>query len=815
MRSERDGAQHITDRDGRRFLMIFAVLGSIIGATVVGLGALVLFTENRLTALVRGDAEDGTRVGKGENGDTLGMGSDVLVSSQSEISRNDPSLFVTPSDWKPYSEGWVDDSGSSVAIRFSGPTENTSSLSDVAKSLRDRADRGLQFHGEQLAQAPPDDPTFKNPTARLQRILGLLHMYDGDFEAAAAMFETAKETALPGAVFFRDNMHALLGVAALRQGELDNCVDCCNEASCLFPLAVEAQHAFPEGSSKAIEHFLAYLEARPDDLGIQWLLNVAAMTIGRYPDGVPEPYRMKLDSFESDRDVATFPNITTLVGLAARGPNMAGGCIVDDFDGDGLLDVFYSTYDPTMGAALFINQGNGSFIDRSESAGLTDQIGALNAVETDFNNDGLPDVLLTRGGWEGALRLSLLRNEGGRFSDVTIDAGLVEPIATQAAAWADYDLDGHVDLYVAGEYYGSQPDPRNRSRLYHNQGDGTFEEVGALAGVLNYRFGKGAAWGDFDDDGDPDLYVTNLGQPNRLYMNQGDGTFVDIADVTNLQGPMQAFACWWWDFDNDGLLDLYANGYGSSLTEVVRSQLLGESGVGEAPALYRNLGGGVFQDVTQEVGLDRAMMPMGANFGDLDNDGWLDFYLGTGTPLYSFLTPNVLFRNDQGIRFEDVTTAANVGHLQKGHGVAFADWDRDGDQDIFIEAGGATPGDKAHNLLFQNPGHGNHWLYLKLLGQQSNRSAIGAKIRLVVQEPDGETRSLYRVVGATSSFGGNGFPMTIGLGNATAIESLRIQWPIRDSEPQIINNLPLDSAVTITEGQDVPTIEQWSALPSP
>ena len=133
--------------------------------------------------------------------------------------------------------------------------------------------------------------------------------------------------------------------------------------------------------------------------------------------------------------------------------------------------------------------------------------------------------------------------------------------------------------------------------------------------------------------------------------------------------------------------------------------------------------------MTREVGLDRVWLPMGSNFGDIDNDGFLDFYLGTGSPPYSYLVPNVLMHNVGGRRFEDVTIASGTGHLQKGHGISFADWDRDGDLDLFLESGGAVPGDKAHNVLFENPGHGNRWLTLRLVGTRSNRAAIGARVR--------------------------------------------------------------------------------------
>jgi hypothetical protein len=204
--------------------------------------------------------------------------------------------------------------------------------------------------------------------------------------------------------------------------------------------------------------------------------------------------------------------------------------------------------------------------------------------------------------------------------------------------------------------------------------------------------------------------------------------------------------------------------------------------------------------VTAAVGLDRVVLPMGCNFGDIDNDGYLDMYLGTGRPSYLYLMPNVLFRNDGGRRFEDITAATGTGHLQKGHGVAFADWDRDGDADIFLEAGGAVPGDRAHNVLFQNPGYGNHWLTVKLVGTRTNRAALGAKIRLDLPSTAGSVASRYRIITTGSSFGGNPLACTIGLGRATMIQTLEVSWPTSGTR-QSFHGLPTDRAIEITEGQ--------------
>ena len=231
------------------------------------------------------------------------------------------------------------------------------------------------------------------------------------------------------------------------------------------------------------------------------------MTLGDYPDRVPPRYLIPVQPFRSKLDLGRFENVATLVGLVERGPALAGGCIFDDFTGDGRPDVFTTSFDVDHGASLYVNRGDGTFEDRSAAPGLDDQVYALNATRADYDNDGRPDLLLLRGAWEKPAPLSLLRNKGdGVFEDVTSASGLGVPIATESAAWGDYDDDGRLDLFVCGEYRlrpppepgdpsSLRPDPRNRCRLYHNRGDGTFVDVAAQAGVLNERLGEGVGLG--------------------------------------------------------------------------------------------------------------------------------------------------------------------------------------------------------------------------------------------------------------------------------------------------------------------------------
>ena len=204
-------------------------------------------------------------------------------------------------------------------------------------------------------------------------------------------------------------------------------------------------------------------------------------------------------------------------------------------------------------------------------------------------------------------------------------------------------------------------------------------------------------------------------------------------------------------------------------------------------------------DLGKERGVDATGWRWSVQFGDLDNDGFLDFYLGTGYPDYEALMPNVMYHNRAGKTFEDVTFSGGFGHLQKGHGIAFADLDGDGDQEVVTQMGGFYQSDDTIDLVFENPGFGNHWIQLKLVGTESNRAAIGARIHIVIDE-DGEQRSIYKFVNSGGSFGAGPLRQLIGLGNASRIDRVEIYWPTSD-QTQIFTDVPLDSAFEVTEGQ--------------
>lgn len=692
-------------------------------------------------------------------------------------------------------EMWTDDSGGNLGLMFfPSPLSDATSLQDIRDSYQGAAKRGRELVDAELARGKP------TPGQRLDLLLtsAKLDLFEGDVKKAETGFAKAREFARRGGAALSGRLPEILylqGVAAFRRGETENCIECRGEGSCVFPIAATALHTFPEGSRRAAGFFAEYLEKVPSDLGARWLLNLSHMTVGEYPAKVPAQHMIPVQPFQSEFDIGRFKDVAVKAGVNRL--NQAGGAIMDDFDNDGWLDLVTTSMDTAASMAFFRNRGNGTFEDKTAAAKLTEQLGGLNCVQTDFNNDGWLDIFVMRGAWTGVpQRPSLLRNErDGTFKDVTREAGLLAPIDSQVAAWADYDNDGWLDVFIGGE--------RQPSRLYRNQGDGTFAEVTESAGVVHETLVcKGATWGDFDNDRFPDLYVANHRGSPALFRNNRNGTFTDIAPATNLNGPQTGFSCWVWDYDNDGWLDIFATAYERSLNENIRSHLKQRHG-GETARLLRNQAGRGFENVTTEVGLDLAMAPMGSNFADFDNDGFLDFFLGTGTPRYSMLVPNRMFRSVAGARFADITTSSGTGNLQKGHGVACGDFDRDGDMDLFVQHGGATPGDMFYNALYQNPGAGGRSITLKLVGKKTNRAAIGARIKITLS--GNSPRVIHRLVSSGSSFGANALEQTIGLGQAEKIESMEIHWPTSD-EVQKFGPIAAGQFLEITESVAAPRI---------
>jgi len=658
----------------------------------------------------------------------------------------------------------------------------------------------------------PNEPPAPRDASQPFFDQGMASLVDADFEAVLPALDQALKLAVDGGAAEARRGDLLIGraVANLRIAENDNCAAVQNPFLCLLRVGPEGAYRDKAGLDAAIADLEAALRLDGTSLTARWLLNVANMLRGTYPGQVPGQWLIPPERFASTRAAPRFVNVAQDLGLATV--NLAGGSVIEDFDNDGKLDILATTYHPCEHALYFHNEGDGRLADRSIEAGLGEQFGGLNAMQTDYDNDGWLDLYIARGGWQfefGRHRPSLLRNSGGVFTDVTLEAGLATQFyPSQTAAWADFDADGDLDVYVGNEASLAQRQGFP-SQLYRNNGDGTFTDVAVAAGVANGTMTKGAAWGDYDNDGDPDLYVSTRSPANRLYRNNGDGTFTDVATEMGVTGPTNlSFATWFFDYDNDGWLDIFVASYPAPIAAVVRDYM-GEPPTDPAlrPRLYRNLGGGGFEDVTVAAGLNRALMPMGANYGDIDNDGWPDIYLATGAPAFQAIVPNVMFWNDQGRGFVDVTDAAAVGHLPKGHGTAFGDLDNDGDQDIYQQGGGFFAGDRQPNALFENPGAGNHWVTLRLVGVRSNRAAIGARIAVTITE-GGAPRTVHALVGSGGSFGASSLQAEIGLGQATRIDAIAVAWPTSGTK-QVFQGAPLDRFLEIREdGRDFTLLDR-------
>ncbi|HET8948524.1 MAG TPA: CRTAC1 family protein, partial [Candidatus Polarisedimenticolia bacterium] len=644
----------------------------------------------------------------------------------------------------------------------------------------------------------------QNPTAPLLMELGTELLNAGRTDESIALLGSL-EKASRGSLDPHSKPWATLrirqAIAQLRRAENDNCVEHHNPHSCLFPIQKEGVHGNPRGARAAMEILQSLLEDNPDQLQARWLLNVAAMTLGEYPDGVPKRWLLAPELFASEYDLGRFPDIAAQVGLDVD--DYAGGSIVDDFDGDGNLDIFASSMGRRSQIRFFRNNGDGSFTEKTHDAGLDGLFGGLNIMQTDYDNDGRPDVLVLRGGWmlkAGRYPRSLLHNDGdGLFSDRTEEAGLIGEHPSQTGVWRDFDGDGWLDLFIGNESTEDDPHP---CQLFRNNGDGTFTECAVEAGVAITEYVKGVAAGDYDNDGRPDIYVSVRGGRNHLYHNVGSmasargarvgwsGRFVDVAAAAGVRDQVFTFPTWFFDYDNDGWEDIFVSGYHLSDAGDILKDYLYQPHKAELPRLYHNRGDGTFTDVTVAVHLNKLMLSMGSNYGDFDNDGWLDFLVGTGDPDLGQLVPDRAFRNDSGRVFQDVATSLGMGHLQKGHGVSFADLDNDGDQDIYHIVGGALEADHFRNALYENPGHGNHFLVLRLEGVRSNRPAIGARIKVVVLTPNGE-RSIYKTVSSGGSFGSSPLRQEIGLGDAVAIDRAEIRWP-SGGPVQVVRGLEID-----------------------
>lgn len=514
---------------------------------------------------------------------------------------------------------------------------------------------------------------------------------------------------------------------------------------------------------------------------------------------------------EPPRHVPRFENVASKAGITMRSvsgdaaekqyliESVGGGLAVIDFDNDGWMDLYVvngSTIAraqkglPALPGALYRNNRDGTFTDVTKTAGLSNRHWGKGALAADFNGDGFQDLYLVNFG----PNVLYINRGDGTFRDATTEAGVGDPRWSAAAAAADFDGDGDLDLFVAnyldydlnnlpkaGKFcsYQNMPvacGPRGLKGagdvLYRNNGDGTFTDVSAAAGVDDPEgyYGLAAAWGDYDNDGDLDLFAANDNSPNRLYRNNGDGTFTDVAVEVGVafseDGREQScMGVEFEDLDNDGWLDLMVTNFSDDYN-----------------TLYRNSGKGYFTDDSHRAGLVGGTwrdLSWGVGFYDFNNDGYKDVFVANGH-IYpqvdrgklntSYRQRNKLYLNTGGPRLENIGAQAGPGleEAKSFRGAAFADFDNDGHIDIAVGALDDSP-----SLLRNAGASGNHWILLRLEGRGKNRFGVGARVTV---KAGGKVQ--IREVKAGGSYASSSDPRAhFGAGGAGVIEELEVKWP--------------------------------------
>lgn len=526
-----------------------------------------------------------------------------------------------------------------------------------------------------------------------------------------------------------------------------------------------------------------------------------------------------------------FTDVTTAAGIAFRHNSGAagkkylpetlgsGGAFLD-IDNDGWQDVLFvnsRNWPGGSGApsypALYRNNQNGTFTDVTRQAGLAVEMYGLGVTAADYDNDGRVDIYIT-----GLGPNRLFHNAGaGKFEDVTARAGVGDPGFSTSAAWFDYDRDGALDLFVANYVQWSPAsdlrctlDGKSKSyctpelykgqspTLYRNKGKGTFEDVTRKAGLYDPSSKSlGVALIDYNNDGNLDLFVANDTQPNRLYQNSGKGTFTDVGKTAGVafneagvaRAGMGVDAA---DYDGSGRQSLIIGNFSN-----------------EMMALYANEGTGLFIDQAPTSTIGKASLltlTFSCFFFDFDLDGLLDIFAANGhvaddistvQPRVSYAEPAHLFRNAGAKKFDEATAGAGAALRQPvvARGAAYGDYDNDGDLDLLI-----TTNNGPARLLRNDGGNRNHGVRIRAIGTTSNRDAIGARIKVVLD--DGAT--IGGMVKTGSSYCSQSeLPVTVGLGSRTAITSVEVTWPTGRKET--VTGVRADEAITIEEGKGIVT----------
>ncbi len=668
---------------------------------------------------------------------------------------------------------------------------------------------------------------------------GMLAYHMGDFETAVEAFETAfrRQPTSTELEFWLAVSHlrlgeSLNGLATTAPGRVDPDTPSSSLGDpvlrqAMTTLPVTAFHHEPESTRRAVALFGRLLEEDPDDRLLQWLLIYGHMTLGSFPEGLPASLRASsplIDGYHgAARDLAAAEHADLV--FVDRAPELgidvfdAGkGAAVEDFDGDGDLDVVTGgNFDPIR---YFSNQSGARFADRTAEVGL-EGIGQVHVLTAaDYDNDGFIDVFVGR----PFPHFLLLNNRGdGTFEEATRAAGLLdgwlqdEVSFTWGSAWGDVDNDGDLDLFVARWGMkipflgGPLAKPYRQSHLFVNDGEGSFTDRTAEYGLMEWvedRGVIGVAFGDVDDDGFIDLFLSGLAARTSFILRNVEGRRFEEVERHDA-GFMAAFV----DLDHDGQLEIFQGGFTDGRTSAESAIFRdGVANVGGYSAILRRSDDGSFvRDLDYFAGGSLPIPTMGCSYGDLDNDGCLDFYLGTGNPEGWTVVPNLMFRGGREGRrctgrATDISMLNGFGTIQKGHGIVFFDFDDDGDQDVLSVLGGMWQGDRWPNQLFVNEGgNTNSWVKIRLRGRQTNHFGLGARITVTAAAADGSEFLRTYTMDHKTGFGSAPYLAHIGLLDAESILEIEVFWPVsgcRGAYPAEINALNLLDEARCTGDQE-------------
>ena len=666
----------------------------------------------------------------------------------------------------------------------------------------------LMYWMEWVGRQSPDEAhfyTFDSATSNDPFDRALIEYHKGNFAGAVLGIEDVIASAGESEkrVFW-------LGMAQLRQAEKVNCLqnvlskdhmmDMTHAEYCALP--IRKFHEEPKYARAAAKTFLHLIETWGKENRLyHWLLNYSCMTSNDFPSGVPMEYRVSpqfISRFygegkaQAERDFANikFEERAGEMGIAIH---QAGrGVAVEDFDHDGYLDIVTGGSFDTL--RYFHNTGGTGFEDWTDKGGFTGYRQPFFITVADIDNDGWADLLVTRMFHDG---VTLFRNKGnGTFEDVTAKWGL--PVSrednalssTWACAWGDVNNDGKIDLFVSRMGMelpltkGLLARPRFHSALYVNEGGKFVERTKeyGLADVVRDRYYIGAAFGDYNNDGLPDLFLASpIIGGGVLLKNQGGTSFTPDQNYSTKSGN---FVAAFLDVNHDGRLDIFQGGFSDARSSIEMSMFGANPDdyhSGKSALLVQQTDG-KFEEVKSFFDMNGGTM--GASFGDIDNDGCYDFYLGTGSPEGWFIFPKLMYKgipdgNGCSLKTANISATNSFATVQKGHGIVFFDFNGDGLQDIFSSLGGMWPADRWPSQFFVNKSKvENTFVKLRLRGRRTNSLGIGARIKVTAHDAAGGQVVRQVLVDQKTAFGSGPYLMHVGLGKAVAVDAAEVYWPV-------------------------------------